>query len=458
MPELCSVCWKEVPALPECFEAYLNEVGQTIGWPRARSFALRELRTHLLEQRDCFLEEGMTEQEAENAAVREMGDAAMVGKELDAVHRPREQRLLLGAAILLSCLAVFLRFYLTAGFVFESPDPVKTAAALLFGLAGMGGLYLLDYRLLMRHAGKIYIAALMLGLLTWQFGPRVNHAAWHTRHVVLLYPAVYAIWLNCCKNKGWKGFLLAVLGGIPLAMIACMAPYIMGLFLLLGTGVILLLLAAGEDWFGIGRKETAFSVLGCSLTVGILAVCYGWNEWVTRRISMLLHPENDPFGSGYQILSVRNMLSGARWQGAASVAPAYGDHPYEYIVPEWSGDFLLTTIACKLGWLFFLLTAVLMLVLFGRIVGRAFRQRNPFGRILAVGAVLPMLLETVGAIAQNLGYYLVSVPIPVFSGNINMVMTMALLGLALSALRQQDLPEVCETMLQKKWKLVLVRE
>ena len=64
--------------MPECFEVYLDEVGQTIGWPRARSFALRELRTHLLEQRDCFLEEGMTEQEAENAAVREMGDAAMV--------------------------------------------------------------------------------------------------------------------------------------------------------------------------------------------------------------------------------------------------------------------------------------------------------------------------------------------------------------------------------------------
>ena len=308
--------------MPECFETYVNEVGQTIGWPRARAFALRELRTHLMEQRDCFLEEGMTEQEAENAAVREMGDAVMVGKELDAVHRPREQRFLLGAAILLSCLAVFLRFYLTAGFSFESPDPVKTAAAFLFGLAGLGGLYLLDYRLLMRHAGKIYIAALMLGVLTWQFGPRVNHAAWHTRHVVLLYPAVYAIWMNCCRNKGWKGFFLAVLGGIPLAMIACMAPYIMGLFLLLGTGMILLLLAAGEDWFGIGRKETAFSVLGCSLTVGILAVCYGWNEWVTRRISMLLYPEKDPFGSGYQILSVRNMLSGARWQGAASVVPA----------------------------------------------------------------------------------------------------------------------------------------
>ena len=91
MPGPCSGFWREALALPERFASYLEQVGDSIRWYRARPFALRELRTHLLEQRDCFLEEGMTEEEAEEAAIREMGDAGMVGEELDAVHRPREQ-------------------------------------------------------------------------------------------------------------------------------------------------------------------------------------------------------------------------------------------------------------------------------------------------------------------------------------------------------------------------------
>ena len=55
MPEPCSVCWREVPALPEQFERYLLEVGEKIRWKRARPFVMRELRTHLEEQTEAFL-------------------------------------------------------------------------------------------------------------------------------------------------------------------------------------------------------------------------------------------------------------------------------------------------------------------------------------------------------------------------------------------------------------------
>lgn len=458
MPGRCSGFWREAPALPERLASYLEEVGQSIRWRRARPFALRELCTHRLEQRDCFLEEGMTEQEAEEAALREMGDAGTVGRELDAVHRPREQWFWLAAVVLLSCGVVFLRCYLTAGFLFEVPHPGKTFAALLLGLAAMAGMYALDYRILMRHAGKVYAAAILLGILTYHFGPHVNHAAWHTRHVVLLYPAVYGIWLNNCRNKGWEGFFLAIFGGLPLAIIACMAPYMLGLFLLLGTGLILVLMAAGADWFGIGKGKTVFSTLACAVSVLVPACYYGWGGWVFRRMRMMLYPENDPLGFGYQAISVRNMLSGAVWQGKAAVDPMYGTQTYEYIVPNWEGDFFLTTIACKLGWLFFLLAVGLMLALFGCLLACAFRERNPFGRLLATGALLPLLVQTVGATAQNLGYFVVSVSTPLFSGNLNTVLTMALLGLALSTLRQKDLSEEQVDAPRTRWKLVLVRE
>ena len=459
MPGLCSVYWKEEPALPERFKEYLSQVEQSIRWQRARPFALRELRTHLLEQKEFFLQEGMGEREAEEAAVRDMGDATEVGTGLDAVHRPREQWLFLGTVVFLALFSIFLRFFLTWGHEFETPHFLKTAAALIGGLVFMAALYLMDYRVLMRHGEKVYITAILLGLLTWRFGPHVNHAAWYTRHVVLFYPAVYAIWLNTCHNKGWKGIFLAIFGGVPLVMIACVAPYLTGLALLLFVGFVLLLAAAGMDWFGVGRPagflaaiSSAVVILFASAGKMLRSASFIW------RVTVMLHPENDPLGCGYQAISVREMLSGVQWIGETTAVSAYGAYPYEYLVPEWNTDFLLTTIACKLGLLVFFLTAGVMLALFAVLMTRTCRGRNPFGRLLACSAVLPLLLQTIGAVVQNLGYVFASLPIPFLSGNIVMVETLALVGMSLSVLRQQDLPEEQGGIYQRKWKLVLIAE
>ena len=442
--------------MPERFNEYLDQAARSIRWRRARPFALRELRTHLLEQKDAFMEEGMSEPAAEEAVLRDMGEAEAVGKALDGVHRPREQWLLLGLTVLLACAAVFLRFYLTAGFEFESPHPLRTVLALAGGLGAMAALYFLDYRVLMRHGEKIYIAAILLGLLTWRFGPHVNSAAWHTRHLVLLYPAVYGIWIGYLRGKGWKGIFLAIFGGIPLAVIACIAPYVTGLFLLLAVGSVLFLCAAGMDWFGVGRTA-GFGMAAAAVIAAVIPI-KGLIYAMGRRLEAALHPESDPLGYGYQAMSVRNMLSGAQWQGEAPVASVYGDYPYEYIVPEWNADFFLTTIACKLGWLFFFLAVGALLALFAFLLVRACRGRNAFGRLLAVSAVLSLLLQTVGAVIQNLGFVVVTVPIPLFSGNLVMILTLAQIGLALSVFRQQDLPETQEKPARRRWKLVLVAE
>ena len=55
----------------------------------------REVEDHIEDQKQAFLEEGMTEAEAEKSAVREMGDVeemgdpVEVGVEMDQIHRPK---------------------------------------------------------------------------------------------------------------------------------------------------------------------------------------------------------------------------------------------------------------------------------------------------------------------------------------------------------------------------------
>ena len=54
----------------------------------ARGTIEQEINDHIEDQKAEFLSEGMSQTEAEEAAVREMGDPVEVGLEMDRIHRP----------------------------------------------------------------------------------------------------------------------------------------------------------------------------------------------------------------------------------------------------------------------------------------------------------------------------------------------------------------------------------
>lgn len=76
---------------PETIRDYLDTVAAQIRWKRARAVAVRELGTHLEDQRQEFQAEGLSPEEAERLAVEEMGDPVAVGTDLDRLHRPKSQ-------------------------------------------------------------------------------------------------------------------------------------------------------------------------------------------------------------------------------------------------------------------------------------------------------------------------------------------------------------------------------
>ena len=75
--------------MPERMEQFLDTAMDQVRWKRAKAPLRRELETHLLDQQDACLEQGMAPEEAQAEAVRQMGDPVVVGQELDRVHRPQ---------------------------------------------------------------------------------------------------------------------------------------------------------------------------------------------------------------------------------------------------------------------------------------------------------------------------------------------------------------------------------
>lgn len=79
--------WKGMTAMR--MEEYLETLTGQIRCRLVHGPVCEELRCHMEEQKEAYLLEGMSEEEAEEAAVLDMGDPVKTGTELDRIHRPQ---------------------------------------------------------------------------------------------------------------------------------------------------------------------------------------------------------------------------------------------------------------------------------------------------------------------------------------------------------------------------------
>lgn len=432
---------------PETIRDYLDTVTAQIRWKRARAAAVRELETHLEDQRQEFQTEGHPPEEAERLAVEEMGDPVAVGTDLDRLHRPRPQWGMLAVTLALLLVGSYLRYALTrVGEPWYDLDPFRCALSAAAGAAALMGAYFLDVSRLLYRARWVYMGAIAAGVLCLLFSPNVNNASYFTRYIVLLYPAVYALWLYDCRGKGWRGLLAAVAGGLPLTLICLAAPFMQGMVLLLVIGCFLLLLAVRMDWFTVPRRQ------GLAAVGGLAAIMAGAVLWLlfaagynSARIQALLHPETDPMGSGYQSIMARWVLEASRLVGKGkdlsiqTVTLQGGELPMEMMLPEWNHDFFPTTMVYKLGWLPYLLLMAVLAALLLWILRRCACQRSQSGKLLALAVVGTLAVQSAFAVVLNLGFVLFSAQLPLVTGNLHSVADCALIGLALSAFRSESI-------------------
>lgn len=432
--------------MPDRLQEYLTQVGEQIRWKRARPRLLAELESHLLDQRDDCLSQGMTEEEAQQEAVRQMGDPVQIGQSLDEVHRPRPQWSLLAAVLVLAGAGAALRLSLTAGWVRGGSSGAETITMLCLGAAALVGAYLLDYTWLCRRG--IVVGSAGLGVV-WAVG------IWMQRHpfegqwdllltagnvLVFCLPLLFVLWVLPWRGKGGKGLLAAFLylGALLVGLLWSFQTVGMVFTAVICSGLLLLL--AGKDWFGWGRKRTLVCILAvAALFLAALGFVFVRYAYARERLALLLDPAQDPVGAGYPWIMLQQALQGAQWSGPGMWG---AEIPYEVAVPDAGGAYFLVTVVTKLGWL----PAVGILAALGGLLVwllvRSLAQKNQVGRLVALAVLGTMLLRLlVGTWTLVLG-----LPqgwasgVPLFFTDGGAVADLALLGFVLSVFRQETLP------------------
>ena len=422
--------------MPEKIAAYLERIGEEIRWKRARPALLRELEDHALEQMDDCLAAGLTQEEAEQETLRQLGDPAEIGRQLDQLHRPRPQWGLLAMTLLLTLAGMGLQLALLWGH--RDLDPGKLLMLAVLGMLALGVGYFANHMQLIRRSGAIYLGALALTALLLMAAPRTNHACYAAHYVTMLYPAVFALVLCRQREQGWIGLLTALAAPVPMAAAIALVPRQLDLLLLGLTAGILLLTAAWKDWFRVGRRNGL-------LAVGALGLVGSGLLWPLRdpvlfRLSMALHPEQDPMGWGYMATAIRSALEGARLWGPGELTGPWAGMEYWSVVPESGQDAFLVTVLHRLGWVPFLLLVGSLGALLLWVTVKLLRQRQDPSRLLALAVLIPFGVHTLLSLCLTLGYVCLGSFCPLLKMSGETVLELGLMGLLLSLLRQETLP------------------
>ena len=239
-----------------------------------------------------------------------------------------------------------------------------------------------------------------------------------------------------------------------------MSPLI--LLLLAAAGIILMLaLLVPKLWLLIGFTLMLIGVLGLNqrllrhyllaavgvwaLAIGmVLGVDFFYNHVLQshqrQRIEVLINPGADPLGKGWNLTQSKIALGSGGLLGKGFLQ---GTQTKFDFVPEQSTDFIFCTVGEEFGWAGCLLVIGLYMILLGRIIYVAERQKSVFGRTYGYCVASILFFHFTINLGMTMGLApVVGIPLPFFSygGSSLWSFTTLLFGLlALDTYRKQDL-------------------
>lgn len=418
------------PTLPDALQVWVTRATDQMRWKRARPVAAKELADHLSDQYEAFLDEGMDEDAAAQAAAREMGDAVETGTRLDRAWRPRPDWVMLGIVLVLAAVGLMLQYAMRPN---NDLEWYTFAAKYLAGAACLLAAYFADYTALGRHCGLLYGLWMAGGLVLSQGTAVLGRLVW-LAHWVWFFPVLFAGVLYRQRGKGTRGIAVCLLSLVGMWFLAMLAPTMTAIAVLTLACCGVLFMAVWRGAFGrrsIGKLALAVSpLLLMLLYVGFQFFAY---EHIREKFAAVLHPQGA--NRGWQGAVIQYVMFGIRFPGCEQ-------SDFETLLQNYgSMDWVLAVAKYRWGWAaaLLILAAVVLLLVWGFRIAR--RQTGLLARSVCMGVMVTFALETFMYVLQNCGIILLAdYGLPLLSyGGVYLCQTMLLLGLLLSAQRSGQL-------------------
>jgi rod shape determining protein RodA len=350
-----------------------------------------------------------------------------------------------GLVLLLSIIAGigFATLYSAAN---GSWQPWAAKQAIRYGVAVgiMLAVAMIDVRFWLRyHAAYVFYAVAFLLLIVVQLHGRLGMGAqrWIDLGIIQLQPSeLMKIAQVLVLARYFHGVPPEDIGRPHLLIVPALLVLIPAALVLkqpdLGTAM-MLVLGGGAMFFLAGVRWWKFVIV---LAAGAGAVPVAWRflrDYQKERIYTFLDPESDPLGAGYHSLQSKIAIGSG---GVFGKGFLQGTQSHLSFLPEKQTDFIFTMLAEEWGLVGGLVLLALYTLVFIYGYAIAFRCRNQFGRLLALGITVNFFLYVFINTAMVMGLIpVVGVPLPLISyGGTAMLTVMFGMGLLMSVYVHRD--------------------
>lgn len=348
---------------------------------------------------------------------------------------------LLGATLLLALIGVAMIYSATACITGEPLDwespALRQAIYLAAGLGGMFFLTFIDYRVYATLRWPIWVFTIAILAIVSVIGLETHGAVrWIDLRVFLFQPSelsklllvlVVAKYMADHESEmtQWRVLTLSfVFVALPLVLVYLQPD--------LGTAIVI---AAtwGVMALAAGMKLRDVLII---LAIGAVAAPLIWSNLRTYqqdRILTFIDPERDPLGSGYNVTQARIAIGSGGLNGLGFCSGTQSQLRFLRIRQT---DFIFSVIGEELGFVGSVFVVALFAFILFRIIRAAMKSRTAFGKIIAVGVVAMIFVQSYVNLGMNLGLMPVTgIPLPfVSSGGSSLISLLAAEGIVQSIL------------------------
>lgn len=439
---------------------FLNNVCDKIKYKPIRNEISEELKNHIEEQKEDFIQNGIEEKLAEEKAIENMGNAEELGKKLNKIHRPKLDWKLVVLILILITFGILvaiirMRNEMSSDYMYSRGTNMGDyILALGIGMILSTVIYFIDYRRLSKYSMLFYIIATLCFIIP--NGGILNGVRYLYILSVSILPIVIAVPLyivafvgfiyNINKEsklrittKNGKDINVNVIMIIVLSIISLHFVMIQSIAIAFILGLVYMIISTIK--LAKLKKRKYITILWgipliLFLATILISVANEFGEYRITRLIASFHPEKETNGYGYEAIDRNKIIKSAKLFGKVEGIDIEYNHWFEQ-----GEGWAFITILKNYGWIVSL-GMLLAIILFNvKLIKNSINIKEEYGKWLTIGISSMFILQSLFNVAMNLGFGIIAnFSLPLISyGLTSLIMNMISLALVLSVYRRKDI-------------------